>query len=68
MDDLDHIEEREAVAGPARIAAFHRPPGPAATGQCLNCETPLAIYRWCCPECSDDWHKRENTLKSKYRK
>lgn len=26
MDDLDHITEREEIAGPARLAAPRRPP------------------------------------------
>lgn len=59
MDDLDRLEEREEVAGPARIAAFRMPVGPEATGKCLNCETPLDLKRWCSSECQVDWHKRQ---------
>ena len=60
MDDLDHIEEREALAGPARIAASRKPEGPAVTGACLNCDEPLAPpCRWCSPDCLFDWQKQE---------
>lgn len=59
MDDLDHTEERESVAAPARLAAFRMPVGPEATGKCLNCDEPLALNRWCSSECLVDWHKRQ---------
>lgn len=31
----------------------------AATGYCLNCDTPLAAgHRWCDHDCMTDWEKR----------
>lgn len=60
MDDLDHIELREELAGPARIAASRKPVGPAATGGCLNCDEPVAVgCRWCGADCLFDWQRQE---------
>ncbi len=58
MDDLDHLEDREALAAPMRIAAFRMPAGPAPTGRCLQCDDPLPLTRWCSSECHVDYHKR----------
>ena len=59
MDDIDLIQDRESVAGPARIAAHRMPVGPEATGRCLSCEAPLDLLRWCNSECLVDWHKQQ---------
>lgn len=35
--------------------------GPAATGFCLNCDTPLLpTHRWCDHDCMTDWSKRRS--------
>ena len=39
---------------------WRRTDGPAATGQCLNCDAELADKgrRWCDSDCRDDWLAR----------
>ena len=60
MDDLDHIEAREELAGPARIAASRKPAGPAPTGECLSCGTHVGEgRRWCDADCLWDWQKQQ---------
>jgi hypothetical protein len=35
--------------------------GPAATGNCLNCEDEVKDgHRWCCSDCRDDWEYRQS--------
>lgn len=60
MDDLDHIELREELAAPARLAASRKPVGPAPTGKCLNCDEPVQPNtRWCDADCWRDWDKQQ---------
>jgi hypothetical protein len=60
MDDIDLLQEREERAAPARIAASRKPVGPDPTGNCLNCDEPLAIgCRWCGADCLFDWQKQQ---------
>jgi hypothetical protein len=56
-DELDLASEREEIARAAAIS-LRRPEGPAATGECLECEEPVgAGVRWCCAGCRDDWQR-----------
>lgn len=67
VDDLDHLAEREELAGPARIAASRRPVGPVATGECLWCEVPTGlILRWCSSECEIDWTKQQRAAAQRW--
>jgi hypothetical protein len=35
---------------------------PSATGNCLNCDEPLAPKtRWCDTDCRDDWQREEDS-------
>jgi hypothetical protein len=57
MDDTDRATEREENAR-ADALRERKPAGPEATGQCLNCERPLAPgLRWCDSECRDEWQE-----------
>lgn len=60
MDDLDHVELREELAAPARLAASRKPVGPAPTGKCLSCDEDVrAAERWCDSDCRHDWDRRQ---------
>lgn len=60
MDDLDHLANREELAGPARLAASRKPVGPTANGECHNCGIPVPTgIRWCSSECRFDWQKQQ---------
>ena len=55
MDIFDRATEPEEQDR-ARALAHRHPTGPAATGQCLNCDHPLPDgLRWCDAECRDEW-------------
>jgi len=55
MDISDQATAREEQER-ERSMTLRRPPGPAATGWCLHCAVPVPEgYRWCGPECRDDW-------------
>lgn len=69
MDELDHLADREELAGPARIAASRKPVGPPATGECIWCETPTGMFRrFCCTECEIDWTKQQRAASQKWPK
>lgn len=54
IDRASEVEELERRAALSR----RQPNGPAATGHCLNCETPMPDgRRWCDADCRDDWEK-----------
>jgi hypothetical protein len=52
----DHIEREEALRKKYRkLSRLEVEP----TGECLNCDTPLANgRRWCDSYCQEDWRKR----------
>lgn len=57
MDDPDRATIREENARDDALRE-RKPEGPVATGQCLNCEKPLADgARWCDSECRDEWQE-----------
>lgn len=57
MDDIDRAndqvdKETEQLINQARKSQ----PEAAATGACLYCGDEVKPgFRWCCPECRDDW-------------
>lgn len=56
-DDIDRMQEREAMFHDALIAV-RKPEGPKATGHCLTCEEPVeANRRWCDADCRDDFDR-----------
>ncbi len=58
-DELDLAAEREEIARNAALLA-RKPEGPAATGECLECEEPVGTgVRWCCAACRDEWQRRQ---------
>jgi hypothetical protein len=57
MDISDQATAREEQE---RVLAtkIRKPEGPPAVGWCLHCETAVPDgYRWCGPECRDDWDR-----------
>ena len=59
MDIYDQATERENQER-ERALLIRRPDGPLPTGWCLYCETAVpAGYRWCGPECRDDWQRAQ---------
>ena len=62
-DDIDIANERAALRLKKQLEV-RKPTGPAATGYCLNCDSPMesdiSERRWCDQECRDDWQKRED--------
>jgi hypothetical protein len=57
MDDSVAVQE----AALKLQTAVRKPVGPAATGECLFCEYPLAEgMRWCDANCRSDWERIEN--------
>ena len=60
MDEIDRASAQSAVWLDAEIAEARTPVRAAkATGECLWCGEPVEQgRRWCCPECRDEWEKR----------
>ena len=57
MDDIDRASERIDLETEQLIKqARNRPPEAEATGACLYCGEKIKPgFRWCSPECRDDW-------------
>ena len=59
-DIADIASEKEEILMRANLSQ-HREEGPAATGECLNCEERLPMgQRWCDAACRDDWEREYN--------
>lgn len=55
MDDIDFAQKHD-MDNTALACKVRKPEGPAPTGQCLACGSPLpGVGRWCDAECRDDW-------------
>ncbi len=60
-DIIDIANERAAIYEKAALSQ-RKPEGPDATGECLNCEAPLAPgVRWCDQHCRDDWQLNQRS-------
>jgi hypothetical protein len=56
-DDVDITTQRAEAEAPYIIAKSRKPALPAATGQCLYCDEPLAdpTHHFCDAECCHAW-------------
>ena len=67
MAPVDRAEIEIERTHERNLAAAHRPPGPAFTGACLYCGTPIEIRpvgqlqpRWCNADCRDLWQQEQD--------
>lgn len=60
MDILDQAAAFEEMDRERALKMRDRGPTIAATGECLNCEAPVADgRRWCDADCRDDWQRAQ---------
>ena len=60
-DDIDRANEYVQILTDVALSV-RKPEGPAVTGYCLNCDTPVdAPRRWCDFDCLSQWQYNNPT-------